>query len=139
VRKQAVCHSRLLMCVAGSQKPIQSVNRLPPPPGVLGADSLGLDEPGDRARVLLAGVPPVANWVGSCGESGAMSGSSCRAGRLSEGPVDGVCGVKGSGPLKLTPALLLEPELDLLEELLPLPPACPDPEVGDDFGAEPDA
>ncbi len=127
------------MCVAGSQKPMQSVRRLPPPPGVLGADSLGLDEPGDRASVLLAGVPPVANWVGSCGDSGAMSGSSCRAGRLSEGPVDGICGVKGSGPLKLTPALLpLEPDLDLLEELLPPPLACPDPEVGDDFGAEPD-
>jgi len=124
------------MCVAGSQKPMQSVRRLPPPPGVLGADSLGLDELGDRARVLLAGVPPVANCVGSCGDSGAMSGSSCRAGRLSEGPVDGVCGAKGSGPLKLTPALLLEPEPDLLEE--PPPLACPDPEVGDDFGAEPD-
>jgi hypothetical protein len=55
---------------------------------------------------------------------------------LSEGPVDGVCGAKGSGPLKLTPALLLEPEPDLLEE--PPPLACPDPEVGDDFGAEPD-
>jgi len=123
------------MCVAGSQKPMQSVSRLPPPPGVLGADSLGLDEPGDSASVLLAGVPPVANWVGSCGERGAMSGSSCRAGRLSEGPVDGVCGVKGSGPLKLTPALLLDPELDLLEEL---PLACPDPVVVADFGAEPD-
>jgi hypothetical protein len=52
-----------------------------------------------------------------------MSGSSCRGGRLSEGPVDGVCGVKGSGPLKLAPVLeLLEVELDLVEELpLPLP------------------
>jgi hypothetical protein len=57
---------------------------------------------------------------------------------LSEGPLDGVCGVKGSGPLKLTPALLLEPEPDLLEEPPLLPLAFPDPEVGDDFGAEPD-
>jgi hypothetical protein len=43
---------------------MQSVRRLPPPPGVLGADSLGLEEPGDSARVLLlplTGVPPVAN------------------------------------------------------------------------------
>jgi hypothetical protein len=116
---------------------MQSTSRLPPPPGVLGAVSLGLDEPGDRARVLTVD-PPVANCVGSCGESGAMSGSSCLGGRLSEGPVDGVSGVNGRGPLKLTPALL-ELELDLVEEL-PLPLlllAWPDPEVGADFGAEP--
>jgi hypothetical protein len=119
---------------------MQSTSRLPPPPGVLGADSLGLDEPGDRARVLTVD-PPVANCVGNCGESGAMSGSSCLGGRLSEGPVDGVRGVKGSGPLKLTPALL-EPALDLPEVLLLLPLGCPDPEVPDpevgDLGAETD-
>jgi hypothetical protein len=117
---------------------MQSTSRLPPPPGVLGAVSLGLDEPGERARVLTVD-PPVANCVGSCGESGAMSGSSCLGGRLSEGPVDGVSGVNGRGPLKLTPALVvLEPPLDLPDVLLPLPLGCPDPEVGGDLGPETD-
>ena len=106
MRKHDARHSRLLMCVADSQKPMQSTSRLPPPPGVLGAVSLGLDEPGERARVLTVD-PPVANCVGSCGESGAMSGSSCLGGRLSEGPVDGVSGVNGRGPLKPTPTLVV--------------------------------
>jgi hypothetical protein len=142
VRKHDARHSRLLICVADSQKPMQSTSRLPPPPGVLGADSLGLDEPGDKARVLTVD-PPVANCVGSCGESGAMFGSSCLGGRLSEGPVDGVSGVNGRGPLKLTPALVVLEPLDLPEVLLPLPLVCPDPEVpdpevGSDLGAETD-
>ena len=61
------------MCVAGSQKFIQACSDLPPPPGVLGADSLG--EPGDSARLLFVGVPPVANWVDSWGERGATVGA----------------------------------------------------------------
>jgi hypothetical protein len=60
-------HSTLLMCVAASQKPMQSASDLPPPPGLLGADSLGLplpDEvPGERAG-LGEPPPPVANWLG---------------------------------------------------------------------------
>ena len=42
VRTQAAFHSALLMCVSWSQKPMQSASDSPPPPGVLGADSLGL-------------------------------------------------------------------------------------------------
>jgi hypothetical protein len=63
---------------------MQSARDLPPPPGVLGADSLGLaeDEPGDRARLLDGGLPPVENCVSSCGESGAMAGA-CGAGAAS--------------------------------------------------------
>jgi|SRR6516225_1072750 len=75
VRLHAARHSALVMCVAGSQKPIQASRLLPPPPGALGADSLG--EAGDRAK-LLFGVPPVANWVCCWGESGA-TGAACGA------------------------------------------------------------
>src|SRR5262245_6300553 len=64
------------MCVAGSQKSMQACSVLPPPPGALGAVSLG--EPGESARLLFV-VPPVANSVGSWGESGAMAGA-CAAG-----------------------------------------------------------
>jgi len=56
---------------------MQSASDLPPPPGALGADSLGLllpDEvPGVRAR-LGEPPPPVANWLGKgsdIGDSGA--------------------------------------------------------------------
>ena len=41
VRAQAAFHSALLMCVSRSQNPMQSASDLPPPPGALGADSLG--------------------------------------------------------------------------------------------------
>jgi hypothetical protein len=79
------------MCVAGSQKPMQAAMPLPPPPGVLGVDPL--EEPGDR---LIPLDPPVANWSGSCGRDGAIvCGSSCLGGSPSDGPVDGVSGVKG--------------------------------------------
>jgi len=56
---------------------MQSARDLPPPPGALGADSLGLglpeEEPGESARLLAPVEPPVANCVGSCGESGAIA------------------------------------------------------------------
>src|SRR5882672_7581979 len=76
VRWQAVRHSDFVMCVAGSQKPMQSAKDLPPPPGALGADWLGL--PGDSAKPfppleLFPPVePPVENCDGSCGERGAI-------------------------------------------------------------------
>lgn len=35
-------------------------------------------------------VPPVANWVGSEGDSGAIAGTSWVAGKVLEGPVDGL-------------------------------------------------
>ena len=55
------------MCVAAYQKPMQSARDLPPPPGALGACSLGLldAEPGDNARLLVPVEPPVENCVGS--------------------------------------------------------------------------
>jgi hypothetical protein len=66
-RMQAARHSTLLMCVPASQKPMQSASDLPPLPGLLGADSLGLplpdEAPGERAR-LGEPPPPVANWLG---------------------------------------------------------------------------
>lgn len=74
VRRQAAFHSALVMCVARSQKPMQASNVLPPPPGALGADSLGLElAPGDRASELAV-LPPVENCSGNCGESGAIGG-----------------------------------------------------------------
>src|SRR5262245_12243924 len=42
VRTQAAFHSALLMCVSRSQNPMQSARDLPPPPGALDADALGL-------------------------------------------------------------------------------------------------
>ena len=75
-RLQAARHSPLLMCVAASQKPMQSASDLPPPPGALGADSLGLllpEFPGERARL---GEPPplVANWLGKGSDMGDSPG-----------------------------------------------------------------
>jgi hypothetical protein len=72
-RLQAARHSALLMCVAASQKPMQSASALPPPPGLLGADSLGLP-PGDRAR-LGEEPPPVANWLGKGSDMGDTGGT----------------------------------------------------------------
>ena len=51
VRRQAARHWALVMCVAASQKPMQSASDLPPPPGALGADSLGL---GDALALTFA-------------------------------------------------------------------------------------
>jgi hypothetical protein len=94
------------MCVAGSQNPMQSANVLPPPPGALGADSLGLAEeaPGDSAKLLDPVEPPVENCVGSCDERGAIGGG-CGAGgaTMDDGlEVPGATGEAG-GPLVMTP------------------------------------
>ena len=73
-RLQAARHSTLLMCVAASQKPMQSASDLPPPPGLLGADWLGLPFPdevsGERARLGEPPPPPVANWLGKGSDNG---------------------------------------------------------------------
>jgi hypothetical protein len=58
VRRQALRHSDLVICVPRSQKPMQSSNDLPPPPGVLRADWLLWLAPGERAKPLLEVVPP---------------------------------------------------------------------------------
>ena len=89
VRTQAAFHSALLMCVSWSQKPMQSASDLPPPPGALGADSLGLaaaEALGDSAKLGCV-TPPVANCVGSCGERGAMGASSGAGAAIADGGV----------------------------------------------------
>ena len=59
VRVQAARHSTLLICVPRSQKPMQACRVSPPPPGVLGADSLGLalEAAADAVRSVRAGPP----------------------------------------------------------------------------------
>jgi hypothetical protein len=79
-RLQAARHSTLVMCVAASQKPMQSASDLPPPPGLLGADWLGLllpDEvPGERAsEEPPEEPPPVANWLGKGSDNGDSVGT----------------------------------------------------------------
>ena len=89
VRRQAAFHSALLMCVSRSQNPMQSASDLPPPPGALGADSLGLgaEEALDDSARLGCVTPPVANCVGSCGERGAMGASSGSGAAIADGGV----------------------------------------------------
>ena len=106
VRAQAAFHSTLLMCVSRSQNPIQSASDLPPPPGALGADSLGLgaeEALGDSARLGCV-TPPVANCVGSCGERGAMGASSGSGAAIADG---GVTRSGGGGDGELS-----SPEID---------------------------
>jgi hypothetical protein len=86
VRVQADFHSALVICVSRSQNPIQSANDSPPPPGVLGADSLELP---DDSAMLGCTTPPVENCVCSCGESGAMGASSGAGAAISAGGVGG--------------------------------------------------
>ena len=97
VRTQAAFHSVLVMCVSRSQNPMQSASDLPPPPGALGADSLGLAEeeaPGDSA-ILGCTTPPVANCVCSCGESGGRGASSGMGAAIADGGVTASGGGRG--------------------------------------------
>jgi hypothetical protein len=106
-RLQAARHSTLLMCVAASQKPMQSASDLPPPPGLLAADSLGLplpaEAPGERAsEEPPEELPPVANWPGKgsdMGDSGATVDPGCAVvGVVVVGtPADGVRPAEGAG------------------------------------------
>ena len=87
------------MWVAESQNPMQSLNVLPPPPGVLCADSLGL-VPGDSPSVPdLALPPPDAIGGGSWGDSGETCccwGAACPSPGV--GVADGVFGTKPELP-----------------------------------------
>src|SRR5262249_31781281 len=95
MRRQAARHSALLMCVPLSQNPMQSCKLLPPPPGALGAFSLGLPvppEPGDSAREPDP-VPPVlppddAEGGGRDGESGATGAARCIGVLVADGGVE---------------------------------------------------
>ena len=132
MRWQATRHSALVICVSRSQKPMQSARLLPPPPGTLGAVSLGL--PGDNARPLpppdcaAGGTPPLENWVESCGDSGAIPGT-CGAG-VAKAPgveVEGVGSDCAAGALGIRDD---EPELgvaDLETPVLPARPPAPPP------------
>ena len=85
---------------------MQSASDLPPPPGALGADSLGLgaeEALGDSARLGCV-TPPVANCVGSCGERGAMGASSGSGAAIADG---GVTRSGGGGDGELS-----SPEID---------------------------
>jgi hypothetical protein len=67
MRLHAAFHSPFVICVAGSQKPMQSLKLFPPPPGVLVACSLGLPPvPGERARLLGLAMPPPDGVVAGC-------------------------------------------------------------------------
>ncbi len=104
-RLQAARHSTLVMCVAASQKPIQSARDLPPPPGLLCADSLGLplpDEvPGERAsEEPPEEPPPVANWLGKgsdMGDSGATADPDWVGVVVAATPPGGVSPAEGVG------------------------------------------
>ena len=65
VRVQAARHSTLLIWVPLSQKPMQACSVSPPPPGVLGADSLGLalGAADDAVRSVLTGPPPLESMI----------------------------------------------------------------------------
>lgn len=73
-RTQAAFHSALVMCVAGSQNPMQSASELPPPPAMLGVASLGLVLVG--LEEFTRAAPPAVRIVVIAGtESGAMTGT----------------------------------------------------------------
>jgi hypothetical protein len=105
LRTQADFHSAFVMCVPRSQKPMQSASVLPPPPGLLGAVSLGLpgEVPGVRARLGRATLE-VANCSGNCGESGAIGASSGNGSPIADG---GVAAMTGAGGAALITALEL--------------------------------
>jgi hypothetical protein len=110
---------------------MHAASDLPPPPGALGACSLGL--PGDSARLPEPLAPPVANCEGSCGDSGAIAGAwgagapSCEAGAEGLGDTGlgdtglGDTGL-GGGPLVMTP-----PDPLRAEDLLPADRVAVDP------------
>jgi len=72
---------------------MQSSSVFPPPPGLLGADSLGLADPLPPEGFDPCTAPPVENWLGSCGESGVMGGSGCAGALMAGGGVAVPCGL----------------------------------------------
>jgi hypothetical protein len=105
-RLQAARHSTLLMCVAASQKPMQSASDLPPPPGLLGADWLGLllpeEVPGERASEEPPEEPlPVANWLGKGWDNGDSVGTVDVV--VAGAPAGGVNPAEGVGDKGVSP------------------------------------
>jgi hypothetical protein len=106
-RLQAARHSTLVMCVAASQKPMQSASDLPPPPGLLGADWLGLLLPdevsGERAsEEPPEEPPPVANWLGKGSDIGDSVGTVDVV--VAGAPAGGVNPAEGVGDNGVDPA-----------------------------------
>ena len=90
VRLQASRHSVFVMCESRSQNLTQSARVLPPPPGALGAASLGLVLEGEGDGTLVVMVPPVSGVVVICGDSGAIGESG-----LMGAPIAGGGGAAG--------------------------------------------
>jgi hypothetical protein len=102
VRLHAASHSRLVMCVAGSQNAIQSFKVRPPPPAVLGASSVGLLLPGvGEASVSdLAGPPLPSGVVVIWGDSGAMPVTVDAGAAMAAGGVVVVAVLGAAGPFR---------------------------------------
>ena len=106
VRLHASRHSAFVMCVAGSQNPMQSAKLLPPPPGALGANSLGLPDeapgtgPGCRSRSFR----PWKTASAAAARAELCRRLGCRGGPPPDGGLDvlSVTGAAG-GPLLMTP------------------------------------
>src|SRR5581483_1869660 len=116
MRTQAAFHSALLMCVPESQKPMHASTVRPPPPGALGADSLGLAEP---LALLCVVVPPVANWDCSWGDRGAICPCGVMGVPITEaGGPEAACEAPAFAPAPLPPP-------PVVPDVLP-PPVVPD-------------
>jgi hypothetical protein len=83
------------ICVACSQKPMQSANDLPPPPATPGAASVGLVLEG-LAESILA-LPPAVKTVAVTGGDNGATGATCEAGAATADTGAGVpiCGAGG--------------------------------------------
>ena len=103
MRLQAASHSRLDMCVAGSQNAMQSFKVRPPPPAVLGASSVGLLLPGvGEANVSdLAGPPLPSGVVVTWGDSGETPGKTASGAAMAAGGVVGMVVLGAAGPVRL--------------------------------------
>ena len=77
LRTHAAFHSAFVMCVPRSQKPMQACSVSPPPPGVLGADSLGLvlEAADDAVRSVRAGPPLDSMTCPGPADKGGMAGA----------------------------------------------------------------
>ena len=101
MRLHAARHSARLMWVPLSQKPMQACKVSPPPPGVLGADSLGL-APDNAAEPtpVREPPPPLDSRTGPGLGEGAGKGARVGAGEpIAEGPrlrESPVCGTAGA-------------------------------------------
>jgi hypothetical protein len=91
-------HSAFVMCVWLSQYPMQSCKLLPPPPAVLGADSLGLllEGVGEAVASGLPEPPAVRVVVVTAGDSGARACSWGAGAPIADAGVGGG-GLAGAG------------------------------------------